>query len=221
MDQELIQQERTKKLWFLVFYSLVFFVIWTFCELLLKTKLAAIDPYLNLLLKLLLWTLPVWLILKYWDHTEPLKYLKLKENFLQGIIWGVTLSGVLILYILFRDLVLLKKAFCPRIDQYTLLSAVILIGFTEEVVFRGFLLQKLNELMKFWNANLISSGLFLVIHFPKWYHEGLFFKPSIYGSIIFIFCFGVLEGYVLKRSKSLWACMLIHSINNLMTMAFK
>lgn len=221
MNEKTIKKTKTKELVFLALYTFLFFTIWALFELTLKEKIGLINPYLKLLIKFLIWTLPVCLIIKYRDRTNFLNYLKLKENFVQGLVWGLGLGVVMSGYVLLSQMIFLKKTFYPMLDWYTLLSAVVLIGFTEEVVFRGFLLQKLNESMGFWTANLLSSGLFLLIHFPKWYHEGLFLQTAIYGSLIFVFCFGMLEGYVLKRTQSLWACMLIHSANNLMVLLFK
>ncbi|WP_248484459.1 CPBP family intramembrane glutamic endopeptidase [Tepidibacter aestuarii] len=94
------------------------------------------------------------------------------------------------------------------------LGGIILVGFTEEIVFRGFLFQKLMEFTSFWKANLITSLLFLIIHFPKWYAHGLFESVGIIGRIIFIFMFSIIQGKIFNKTNSLWTCIIVHSLNN-------
>uniref|UniRef100_UPI00403F8EAF CPBP family glutamic-type intramembrane protease n=1 Tax=Niallia sp. XMNu-256 TaxID=3082444 RepID=UPI00403F8EAF len=43
------------------------------------------------------------------------------------------------------------------------LNTILLVGVTEEIVFRGFLLRKLMGSFKFWVANTITSLLFVFI----------------------------------------------------------
>ena len=39
---------------------------------------------------------------------------------------------------------------------------------SEEILFRGFVLNQLAERLKFWTANLITAALFTLIHWPFW-----------------------------------------------------
>ncbi len=98
-------------------------------------------------------------------------------------------------------------------------KGVILVGFSEEVVFRGFLLTKLAESSRFWIANLLQGSLFLAIHLPGWWLAGQFAFPGIIRIGGFVFLFGIFLGWVLKRSGSLWACMILHSANNFSSFA--
>ncbi|WP_090633833.1 CPBP family intramembrane glutamic endopeptidase [Neobacillus massiliamazoniensis] len=40
------------------------------------------------------------------------------------------------------------------------------IGITEEMMFRELILKEINRMMSFWKANVITSLLFLLIHYP-------------------------------------------------------
>jgi len=91
-----------------------------------------------------------------------------------------------------------------------------LVGFTEEILFRGFFLQRIASYTKFEFANIITAILFLLIHFPGWIAlnalpTGVFLKIALFS---FILIFSIVQGYVFKKTESLWVCIVIHSINN-------
>jgi uncharacterized protein len=48
------------------------------------------------------------------------------------------------------------------------IKGVTLVGFTEEILFRGFFLKKIASFLKFGFANTFTAVLFLLIHFPGW-----------------------------------------------------
>ncbi|WP_438824400.1 lysostaphin resistance A-like protein [Bacillus sp. JJ1533] len=97
---------------------------------------------------------------------------------------------------------------------------MLLVGITEEIVFRGFLLRKLMDSFRFWIANTITSFLFVSIHFPIWFYKGLFEFPYILSSIISVFVMGIIFGFVYKKSNSLWSVIIIHSLYNLLASLF-
>ena len=210
---------KSKSKVFLTLYCIAFFTAWTVFELYLKDSVKEINPYLALGTKFLVWTLPVILIVKYKFKENVLSYLQMKRNVKAGLKAGL-IFGILVTFYHIARILLFQKGLNPSFDLYAMISTVILIGFTEEIVFRGFILMELWKMTKFWAANLISSVLFLLIHFPKWYKEGSLLHAEAIGSFVFVICFGLLQGYVLKRTKSIWPCMIIHSVNNFMTMFF-
>ena len=91
---------------------------------------------------------------------------------------------------------------CPKYDFP--------IGFIEEVPYRGFIFQQLNEWFSFSEAAVISSLLFVTIHLPGWLSLHLFRTQRV----IFIFVFGMLMVSLLRYSKSLWAPIVSHSLND-------
>jgi len=56
----------------------------------------------NISLRLLVWVLPVFLYLRFIDHVNPLAYLKLKENWKRGLLFGLGLSMLIFLGSLLR-----------------------------------------------------------------------------------------------------------------------
>ncbi|QGS69937.1 CPBP family intramembrane metalloprotease [Oceanobacillus sp. 143] len=100
------------------------------------------------------------------------------------------------------------------------LNTILLVGITEEIVFRGFLLRKLRDSFRFWIANTITALLFVSIHFPIWFYKGLLEFPYILNPIITTFVLGIIFGFIYKKSKSLWSVIIIHSLYNLLVSLF-
>jgi membrane protease YdiL (CAAX protease family) len=162
----------------------------------------------NVLLRLLIWVLPVFLYLKYIDGVKPIAYLKLKQNWKRGVIVGVALSLLNLLGTAIRF-------GWPHLTMQALtwnsvLSTSILIGFIEEIPYRGFMLQKVTEYWGFWIAAVLSSVLFLIIHLPGWISLHIFRT----GTAISVFVFGFVMAVTFHYARSLWATIITHSTND-------
>ena len=88
-----------------------------------------------------------------------------------------------------------------------------LVGFIEEIPYRGFMLQKFAERVDFWLANLITSLLFLAVHVPGWLALHLLSADRM----ATIFIFGVVMALAFKFAKSLWAPIVTHSTNDFLS----
>jgi len=212
------RKDNNKNIILLVCYIGVFFLLWTLHAFYISPPLKAQHSLLYTcdIFKLLIWVLPVFVYLKY-GKVDTLAYLKLKGSTNNAIKWTMLISLILIGY-QFAGRIILEQGikFNPFFDLNTWIKGVLLVGITEEITFRGFFLQEIAKHMNFKSANIITSILFLLIHFPGFFatHQ---FPPGIFlkiGLFLFIFIFGVIEGYVLKKTNSLWACIIIHSIND-------
>lgn len=97
---------------------------------------------------------------------------------------------------------------------FVLFSAATLV---EEIFFRGFLLNGLQQTVGFWRANLASSACFALIHLPGWLAVGRFVTPqSMAVDALGILVFGLAFGWAMHRTGSLWAAYLLHALNNLL-----
>ena len=162
----------------------------------------------NVTFRLLVWVLPIFLYLRIIDQLDPIEYLKLKQNWKQGIIIGVMLSIINF----FGSMVRFGIPH-PSIQSLTwnsVLNTSLLIGFIEEIPYRGFILQKFEERYGFWIANLLSSLLFLSIHLPGWISLHLLRADNV----ISVFIFGVVMAIVFKYCKSIWGPIITHSLND-------
>jgi len=82
-----------------------------------------------------------------------------------------------------------------------ILAASIMAPFTEELFFRGALLNGLNIKYSNLSSILFSSFLFGFIHLNPWQ-----FVPAFLGGILF--------GYLYLLSKNIWLCIFLHFFNN-------
>lgn len=97
----------------------------------------------------------------------------------------------------------------------------------EELVFRGVVLSELlnwthdssegrSELRaKFWLSQLAAATLFVAIHWPFWFtHLG--FEQAARLSLP-VFATGLILGFVFATTRSIWGCILLHWLNNVLS----
>jgi len=205
---------------FLISYIGAFFLLWTLYAFYISPplKLQHSALYTFDIFKLLIWVAPVFIYLKY-KRIDALVYLKLKAPTKNAIKWTILISFIFIIYQIIGTLVVSQQIrFNPFFELHYWIKGVLLVGITEEIAFRGFFLQEIAKHIDFKLANILTAILFLLIHFPGFFatHH---FPPGVFLKICtfsFIFIFGIIEGYVLKKSESLWACIVIHSITDFM-----
>lgn len=119
------------------------------------------------IIKNLVWTLPAILLIR---HFESEVYITLKEMFTTKINW----LEYMLIYIIFTVYVLAGSILHHGKPEIALgfgvdkIIIVLFVGLTEEMVFRGCLLNftiRENRKRPYIIANAI---MFLIIHFPKW-----------------------------------------------------
>lgn len=213
-DQNVNRPLRKHKLYF-IYYLILFYIAWASARLFwVKPGVESIPAgLLEAVVKTIIWVVPVFVFLRTLDRVNPISYLKLnkkpKANLWTGIAIIIT---AIILYV--KDHLLGNAEFGIVRGFSYWLNAVLLAGTIEEIVFRGFILQKMSSVMKFYKANLLTAFLFVFMHFPIWIASGqsleFFFSNSIS-----IFIMAQIWGYTLKRSGSLWPAIVFHSSFNL------
>lgn len=211
-----LSEEATREKMALLGFVGVFFLTWSlyafFILPIIKEQHAVL--YTFNVFKLLIWILPVFVYL-HREKVDALVYLKLKGPVNRAVLWTIVVSLALSGYQLAGQFFVSHEIhFNPLLDLHTWISGVLFVGLTEEILFRGFLLQKMARHMQFGYANMITAGLFLLSHFPG-YLALNHMPPDIFMKTVtfsFIFLFGMMMGYVLKKTNSLWSCIVIHSI---------
>src|SRR5436190_13876275 len=163
---------------------------------------------INISIRLAVWVLPVFLYLIYVDGVNPFEYLKLKHNCKRGVIIGVVLSVINLLGTTIRFG--LPHPTAQSLTWNSVIGTSILIGFIQEIPYRGLMLQKFAERYGFWVATAISSILFLSIHLPGWISLHLLKA----GSVVSVFVFGMVMAIVFRYGKSLWGPIITHSTND-------
>jgi membrane protease YdiL (CAAX protease family) len=174
---------------------------------------------LQICLRLALWTLPVisYLALK---RKNVLGYLRLSGNIKRGVITGLVVGCALIVLNLLGTLVLHgHTSINLRLGAELYWKAIITVGLSEEVVFRGYLLREFSGRMHFWPANLLQSAAFLAIHVPGWILLHQFAFPGILRLAGYVFLAGAVLGFIWKQTGSLWGCIIAHSVSNFCSFA--
>lgn len=90
----------------------------------------------------------------------------------------------------------------PLSDIYTVLGAIILAPFCEEIIFRGIILRGFLSKYKFKIAILLSAIIFCIFHISP---------PQIFGALTLGLFFGYLYGY----TKNLVTTIIFHALSNL------
>lgn len=94
----------------------------------------------------------------------------------------------------------------PWLMVYLFLVACVLAPVVEEFFFRAFTYPALREKIGRWPAMIGVSFFFAFLH------------PGFH-SVFPIFVLGMFLVYLYDRTESIWACILVHSLNNGLTMA--
>ena len=174
--------------------------------------------------RLFTWVIPIFLFIIFVLKKNPLEYLKLSTNIKKGIFWGIIISIVhIFLYCSLRYLWnhTLTANFDLSLKRYW--DEILTVGLVEEIMFRGLVLQNLNEVFSFKISNIASAALFVLAHMPYWYFGNQFNLPltSIIYWCFFLFAFGLFWGFVVKKTRSLWPAIIHHSVNNALAIMVK
>ena len=169
--------------------------------------LALMDWGWSILIRIVL---PVLYII-YLNRANPFDYLKLTKHIRKGLLWALAGGLLFGAGISYRHFALGDPIHLPTGSIWY--NLILTVGFMEEIPLRGLVFQKLDEYLRFWPATVLSSLVFMVMHFPSWIAQG---QPSTYflATGFYVLVFACIMCVILKRSGSLWGCILIHSMND-------
>ncbi len=210
----------TLLLWFL----LAFFVIWAlratlFFEVDGKIESSSLRLVYSNFLKLALWVVPPVIYLRRVVRTDALRYLKLTSKpSARGLILATFVTVAFFAGIILFEWVTAGKTVKLLLESAPAewLKVLLMVSpssFFEELLFRGFILNQLNERTGFWKANALTSLLFVLVHWPNWlWVNG--FKSWIVFTSVSIFILSLFLGYLMRLTNSLWPSVAGHAVNN-------
>ena len=182
--------------------ALVLLAVWTL--LLLSLPYSAT---LALTLKVAVWGLPALLVPRLVDHVNPGEFLSVDRVPAVGL--AAVASALLFAYFLLVGGGMPARA----ISAFYLVSAVLVSPIVEEMAFRGLVLGKLAQVTSFGIANTATALLFALYHLPLWIARGA--SVSVPACLWVVF-FSLAMGLLLRWSKSLWTCVVVHAVQNLL-----
>ncbi|MBQ9461473.1 MAG: CPBP family intramembrane metalloprotease [Clostridia bacterium] len=213
-----------------ILFTVWLYGAWAAVELLLMPVISgainnqyAIVLIRDLLIKNLVWTLPALLLIKRFSEDmligmkellsfrrESLKYLLIAAALAVFVLGGVILR---------THGLALSSSFHP-----SKLIVALLVGFTEETVFRGFFLNATlkhdDSEPKKYIAVAVNAVMFLAIHFPVWISSGVFAANLTSFSFVTIIVLSALFSFCLMRCRNIWVAVILHSFYDLLVFMF-
>ena len=209
-----------------VIYVVVFFVVWS----LRATVFIRVDESIESTLwknvysnavKFIIWVVPVFITLGV-SRLRPFPYLKLTTPLnKKGLMIGALVTFVWFSLVVLGEALLSGRnagaMLAARSSEWlSILAGLFISPISEEILFRGFFLNRLSESLSFWKANLISGLLFMLAHWPYWVSKNGFSGRVIKDSVN-VFLLGCLFGWLMKKTNSLWPAIGAHITNNFLS----
>ena len=176
-----------------------------------KERISLIGTIFTFLL--FVFSLPKWFTIR-WGLKNTWKILGIKKinrntNFIFYFLRGFLLSIILISLILIPIIGTQWGYWIGEISKDTIINAILLligVGFAEELIFRGWLLEELKNQFGLKKAILMQASIFSLVHI------GLDLPPMQMISILTgLFLLGVLLSLIrLEDQNSLWGCIGLH-----------
>jgi membrane protease YdiL (CAAX protease family) len=164
----------------------------------------------------------VWVVFPFLFVAQPLwkqvAFIGLQaKNLRRGLVWGAGASALWLVLSALRFF-LAGQHFGLTMDAFIALYTVIVTPIFEEIMFRGYIQSSLIALKTpFLLADLVTTALFLVPHCIGWSFQGVLAANLTIGGIGTIALVSLLLGFVRYASNSLAGTMLLHMINNLIS----
>lgn len=120
--------------------------------------------------------------------------------------WGMVAGGIWRILSLVLNMVLSESGF-GQLGWGDVVSAAFIVPGIEETFFRGYLGRGLSRQLGLWPGVLVQAGLFS-LHPIHWVQGGV--------HLISIFGFGLLAGWMVEQSRSIWPAWGAHAMANLL-----
>jgi len=206
---------RTKKKYLaLIIYCLCFYAVWTVFELYLKSNIGS-QIIRSGVIKPLVWVLPAMLLVHQFRDTVQIG---LKEMFVTKVKWWryLWVYALLAAWVLLGGL---RYGLSFALDPDSLII-VLFVGITEEMAFRGWLLNATVKELPAWLAVTLNALLFLAIHFPRWIHEGIFVSTFASFNFAGIVALSVIFSVSFLKSKNILIPVTMHMFYDLLMFLF-
>jgi len=171
-------------------------------------------------LRMLLWILPAAAYLALLDRVGPLSFVRLTTRPRRILTAGCVIAAYLITSAVIA--LLLQGAKFDNVLKLSswqwanVLISTSFVAFAEEFLYRGFFFRKLRQWNSFHHANLMTSLLFLLIHWPGWLDlQGL--HGGLLPLSVSILIISLALGWLMEYTQSLWPPIVLHFANNILS----
>lgn len=131
------------------------------------------------------------------------------KNLIKSILLGVCLFGLLLL--IFHFFYRPDKIYYPMNQKIIILIKFLILGFTEEVIFRGYIQIRLTVWLGKTKGIVLTALLFSFIHLPsRLISEQLNFMNALISSFTLI-PIALLLGYIMLKNKNIASSTIVHA----------
>ncbi len=212
----------------LVIYSLAFYSIWASFVLCLSPQITLLRSDLlaevikTAIFKNLVWTIPAIILVKHYNESV---LISLKEMFTNKVNWlkYLPIFIVFTVYILIGSFINYGTLAISPSFKYSDLIALLFVGITEEMVFRGWLINasiKGCTKKQTWLLIILNAVMFLLIHMPTWIREGTLISNFANLSFLCILGLSILFSLAFIKSKSILVPISLHMYWDLLMFLF-
>ena len=219
----------------LVIYSLLFYSSWALYHFFLAVQIEKIPNELavailkDVVCKNLVWTLPAFLLIH--KYSDSLK-IKLSEM----LTWKKEYMKYLLIFPAFAVYILLGFLLRRQPIEVSLtvgeIAAFIVVGISEELVFRGWLLNATINYAKEpendddipwgqYGVIALNAVMFLMIHFPIWIMQGSFVSAFTQLGFISVIILSVIFSIVFLKTKNIALIIALHMFWDLILFAIE
>lgn len=198
----------------LTIYSVTFYALWTIFHFIINPLLQtlqndALSAFLgNGVIKNIIWTLPAAVFIRKYKNKVLVELKEMfkwkKDNYRYLLIFPAFLAYIILGIVIHGGKLSISNDF--GLDD---IITVMFVGVTEELVFRGWLLNstvKRNE-----NAAIaVNALMFLAIHFPIWIYEGVFVNNFVSFGFISILALSVIFSLIFIKTKNIVLPIALH-----------
>lgn len=210
----------------LIIYVIAFYSIWTMWEFWGRSFISNIieNEYISQLIKSgviknLVWTFPAILLVRYFKSDV---HITLTEMFSAKVNWIKYLPVFMIFTVYILTGSMLQNSRLGIVSDFGIdeIIIVLFVGLTEEMVFRGWLLNATIREDKKWPYIIINAIMFLVIHFPKWIHAGVFISSFTSLQFLELMALSVIFSWTFIKSRNILVPITLHMYWDLLVLMF-
>lgn len=204
-----LHKNEKKTLWYFV---AGFFLIWLLRVLLLSSPVAdsLVGDVIGTSIRFVLFLGPAVMVSRYFYHEKFTEAFALHKPRKTGVYLAIAYT-----------ILLVADAFVTRNIVFTrniwILFNIPFAPIIEELVFRGFLLTELEKQMDGMQAIVVSAIVFTLLHYPGWILLSHMSLIVLVMNSAQVFIFGFILGFIKRQSKSVYPGMVVHIVNNFVT----
>jgi membrane protease YdiL (CAAX protease family) len=217
---------KQNKIKIMVIYLIAFFSLWALAELVIFERInifvenEILSCFIeDAIIKMLVWTLPAAIMIHYFKDAV---YITLKEMFLSKVNWFQYLPVFIFftLYILSGAILQNGNLVVSSEFGFDNVVGLLFVGITEELVFRGWLLNLTVNEGKKWLPISINAIMFLAIHFPIWIRQGVFISSFTSLGFLCILILSIIFSCTFIKSRNILVPVVLHMYWDLLVFLF-